>query len=112
MPQHIPSQRRRRKNRAKKPVRRGGARGGARGGKIKASDVLGGISGVSGGIGLAFPPALILSGLTGVAAGIAKLFGAGGVTREQAVALQRAQNRGVVLAMKKRRAPVRKRRRK
>lgn len=102
MPQH------RRQPRRKPVKRRVRPR---RGGKVKPSDVLGGISAAALGastLGFAAPITLPLAGLTGIASGIARLFGAGGITRQQAAVLMRAQNRGLVIGRK----PMRKRRKK
>lgn len=83
---------------------------GAKGGKVKASDVLGGISAAATGasaLGFDAPITLPIAGLTGLASGILRLFGAGGITQAQMNALMRAERQGIVLS--KQPAPPKKR---
>jgi len=71
-----------------------------RGGKVKPSDVLGGISAAALGastLGFDAPLTLPIAGLTGLASGIARLFGAGGLTKQQMMVLKRAQRQGLVI---------------
>lgn len=82
-----------------------------RGGRVKPSDILGGISGASAGASALFPVVapigIPLSGATGIASGISRLFGFGGLTKQQAEVLLRAQKQGLVIG--KRKPPVRRR---
>lgn len=101
MPKHIVTRKRRR------PVKRR-----RKGGKVKPSDVLGGISAAALGastLGFDAPFTLPLAGLTGIASGIARLFGAGGLTKQQANVLMRAQRQGLVLGKRRPRRNPRRR---
>ena len=96
------------------------------GGRIKPSEILGGISAASTGasaLGVTAPFLLPVAGLTGIASGIARLFGAGGLTKQQMMILQRAQRQGLVInkmpsnsrqrkggAVQKRKPPIRRKR--
>ncbi len=96
--------------RKRPPVRRRPAR---RGGKVKASDVLGGISAAALGastLGFDAPFTLPIAGLAGIASGIARLFGAGGITQQQAQVLRRAERQGLVIGRKPMRRKQRRRR--
>lgn len=73
------------------------------GGSVKPSDILGGISAAALGastLGFSAPITLPIAGLTGIASGIARLFGAGGLTKQQMMVLRRAQKQGLVIVKK------------